>query len=317
MCAQLTIFFVLHGLITHFLNSNKRLCSFIDFSKAFDYVVRDVLWFKLLQFGVRGKMLDIIVSMYENVKSKVKLNNRLSESFSCMTGVRQGEYLSAFFFAIYLNDIEQEFITKGSDGVNAGFKLFHADDIVIFSETAEGLQNGLYILHDYCQRWKLTVNPNKSKTLIFRKDGRLPQNVQFYYGDIVLDITSKITYLGIVFTTGGSFSESSSTLSGQAEKAILALNRYINKFVNINPSHVLDLFDKLISPILCYASEIWVLQKLIILNVYECNFVKYYCRLNNAHKTSCELKCCSFQNKRFYTIIKYWLKIIHCQNTKL
>ena len=80
--------FVLLGLITHFLNSYKRLlfCSFIDFSKAFDEV-RDVLWFKLLQFGVRGKMLEIIVSMYENVKSKVKINNRLNESFSCMTGV--------------------------------------------------------------------------------------------------------------------------------------------------------------------------------------------------------------------------------------
>ena len=61
--------FVLHCLITHFLNTYKRLfCSFIDFSNAFDYVVRDVLWFKLLQFGVRGKMLDIIVSMNENVK---------------------------------------------------------------------------------------------------------------------------------------------------------------------------------------------------------------------------------------------------------
>ena len=39
-------------------------------------------------------MLDIIVSMYENVKSKVKINNRPSEKFSCMTGVRQGECLS-------------------------------------------------------------------------------------------------------------------------------------------------------------------------------------------------------------------------------
>ena len=97
--------------------------------------------------------------------------------------------------------------------------------------------------------------------------------------DIVLEITSKFIYLGIVFTTGGSFSESPSTLSGQAQKAIFALNRYINKFVNINPSHVLDLFDKLM---ICVRS-FWVLQKLIILNVYICNFVKYYCRLNNAH----------------------------------
>ena len=100
------------------------------------------------------------------------------------------------------------------------------------------MQNGLNILYDYWQRWSLTVNSNKFKILIFRKGGRLPQNLQFYYGDIVLEMTSKFTYLGIVFTTGGSFSESPSTLSGQAQKAIFALNRYINKFVNINPSHV-------------------------------------------------------------------------------
>ena len=98
MCTTDNIF-VLHGLITHSLNNNRKLfCSFIDFSKAFDYVVRDVLWFKLLQFGVRGKMLDIIVSMYENVKSQVKINNRLSENFSCMTGVRQGECLICYLF---------------------------------------------------------------------------------------------------------------------------------------------------------------------------------------------------------------------------
>ena len=98
--------FVLHGLITHFLNNSKRLfCSFIDFSKAFDYVVRDILWFKLIQYGVRGKILDIIVSMYRDIKSKVKLNNKLSDEFSCMTGVRQGECLSPILFAMYVNDI--------------------------------------------------------------------------------------------------------------------------------------------------------------------------------------------------------------------
>jgi len=33
--------FVLHGIITHMKNQGKKLyCSFIDFSKAFDYVER-------------------------------------------------------------------------------------------------------------------------------------------------------------------------------------------------------------------------------------------------------------------------------------
>ena len=60
--------FVLHSLITHFINRGKKLyCCFIDFTKAFDYVVRDNLWFKLVKLGLRGNILNIIKSMYQNV----------------------------------------------------------------------------------------------------------------------------------------------------------------------------------------------------------------------------------------------------------
>ena len=162
MCTVDNIY-VLHGLTTHLLNNNKQFyCSFIDFSKASDYIVRDILLFKLIKYAVRGKMLDISMSMYKNIKSRVKLDNKLSQEFSYMTGVRQGECLSPILFALYLNDLEQEFITRGADGVDSGllklFLLLYAYDIIIFSESASGLQNGLNILHDYCQKWKLTVN---------------------------------------------------------------------------------------------------------------------------------------------------------------
>ena len=104
MCTADNIY-VFHGLTTHLLNNNRQLyCSSIDFSKAFDYVVRDILWFKSTKYGVRGKMLDIIMSMYENIKSRVKLNKKLSQEFSCMTGVRQGACLSLILFALYVND---------------------------------------------------------------------------------------------------------------------------------------------------------------------------------------------------------------------
>ena len=86
--------FVLHGLITHVINTGKKLYScFIDFSKAFDYVERNSLWYKLIKIGVRGKMLTVIRSMYSGIKSRVKYNNTLSNEFTCMLGVRQGECL--------------------------------------------------------------------------------------------------------------------------------------------------------------------------------------------------------------------------------
>ena len=83
------------------------------------------------------------------------------------------------------------------------FLLLYADDIIIFSESASGLQNGLNILeHDYCQKWKLTVNVDNSKVIVFRKGERLAQNLVFMYGDINLEIVKKFNYLGIVFTPG-------------------------------------------------------------------------------------------------------------------
>ena len=138
---------------------------------------------------------------------------------------------------------------KGYDGIDIGtmklFLLLYADDMTIFSETAEGLQVGLDILEKYCDRWKLTVNTEKTKIMVFRKGGILPRNLKFYYKTNELEIVRSFSYLGIVFTTGGSFSCAQTTLAGQAQKANYKLNSYLYKFSDISPKHVLDLYDKL------------------------------------------------------------------------
>lgn len=153
-------------------------------------------------------MLDIIKSIYSVVKSQVKHNNTLSDSFTCNIGVRQGECLSPFLFAMYLNDLEEELDLNGVDGINIGLKklilLLYADDIVIFGKTPEELQKSLNILENYCKRWKLTVNTNKTKIVVFRRGGRLPNNLEFSYNGKVIEIVNKFSYLGIVFTSGGS-----------------------------------------------------------------------------------------------------------------
>jgi len=83
--------FVLHMIINHMLNQGKHLfCVFIDFSKAFDYVVTDNLWVKLIKLGIRGNICNIIKCMYETVKSRVKLSNKLSDSFDGMLGATSG-----------------------------------------------------------------------------------------------------------------------------------------------------------------------------------------------------------------------------------
>ena len=181
----------------------------MDFTEAFNYVYeRDILWYKLIKIGIRGRMLDLVKSIYNTVKSRVKNNNTLSESFSCDIGVRQGECLSPFLFAMYVNDLEQELDDKGVNGIDIDMVklllLLYADDIVLFGKTAEELQKSLDILEESCDRWKLTVNKSKSKIVIFRIGGKLPANLQFNYKGSKLDIVNKFCYLGIVLTSGGS-----------------------------------------------------------------------------------------------------------------
>ena len=45
---------------------------------------------------------------------------------------------------------------------------------------------------------------------------------------------------------------------GQALKVIFKMNKYLHKFTSLSVAHRLDLFEKLISPVLSYASEVWV-----------------------------------------------------------
>ena len=101
----------------------------------------DILWFKLVEIGVRGKMLNVIKSMYSNLKSRVKFDNRVSSDFTCCLEVRQGECLSPILFSMYLNDIEREYILKRAEGIDIGmlklFLLLYADDIILFANNKE------------------------------------------------------------------------------------------------------------------------------------------------------------------------------------
>ena len=91
------------------LQKSKKLklyCCFIDFSAAFDSVWRIGLWRKLLQANVNGNVLNVILNMYNDIKSCVSINGENSAFFSSFSVERQGENLSPVLFSLYLNDLE-------------------------------------------------------------------------------------------------------------------------------------------------------------------------------------------------------------------
>ena len=153
--------------MSHLINNSKKLyCAFLDFRKAFDYIDRNFLWHKLIGLGIRGGIFDVIQSMYSVVKSRVQVGAEKTDEFECLLGVRQGECLSPFLFAMYLNDIENTLKTNKFEGINMGLTrmliLLYADDAVILSDSKDELQQGLTILNEYCTKWKKTLHTDKT-----------------------------------------------------------------------------------------------------------------------------------------------------------
>ena len=75
--------------------------------------------------------------------------------------------------------------------------LMYADDIVLLSKSAKGLQTLLCRLEDFCNKWNLKVNINKTKIIIFNKAGRVLKGYNFTYGNNLLEHVNEYKYLGI------------------------------------------------------------------------------------------------------------------------
>ena len=128
--------------------------------------------------------------------------------------------------------------------------------MVIFSDSPNGLQNGITALHGYCTKWKLKLNTEKSKVIVFKK-GRPNVSTEWYFGPHKLSVANKITYLGIVFTSNVSVNRAQTTLAEQASKAVFSLYKKISTYSNLTPDFMMDLSNKFIVPVLTYACEMW------------------------------------------------------------
>ena len=129
------------------LQGKETFLCFVDFSKAFDSVNRDCLWFKMMNIGIHGNILNLIKSMYENLEACVRFNGQLTDWFSVESGIRQGDNLAPTLFAIFVNDIASDInsLNLGVPIVNDECLsiLRYADDIVLLAESAEDLQSML------------------------------------------------------------------------------------------------------------------------------------------------------------------------------
>jgi len=298
---------------------------FVDFQKAFDGIPHPHLTYSLITNGVHGHILQILRSLYDNLESCVRLSGGLTDFFECTIGTRQGCILSPALFSLYMKklvDMLKEFDCKGiyvNEEARNLMALLYADDVTEGACTVRKLQDMIHVLEEFCKMWGLAVNIEKTKVMVFRKGGKVKKNEKWFMNGVQIETVALYKYLGLFFTCGLSWTKAVHNLSLKAKKAVNMILMYSRKCGGLPVSVGLELFNKMIVPILTYGAEVWGTKKFKDIESIQIYFCKKMIGLpqqttNNAVMGECGqypvyIECVK-------KCIKYWLKILRMPDTR-
>ena len=169
--------------------------------------------------------------------------------------------LSPFLFTIYLNQLILELRNEGENGIfineNIGYiqTLVYADDLVCVADTVGNLQKQINIIQNYCKNWGMKVNLDKTKIVVFRNGGPCRQNEQWFYEGKEIERVSSYKYLGISLSSRLNWTHAKKILALQSQKSLYSIYKVQYKCY-LSVKILLELFQKIISPILVYGAEV-------------------------------------------------------------
>ena len=245
--------------VKHCNNFNSKLsCVFLDASKAFDKVLHNGLFIKLLDRNVPVCFVRLLRNWYSRLCCMVRWNGKTGKLFPVTCGVRQGSVLSPFLFAVYVDGLISDLRNSGF-GLYIG-KLFigcilYADDIVLLSVSSYGMQGLLDSCAVYGAKWDIKFNPCKSHVIYFGPSTKVC--CKMYLNGCVVDVVDKVKYLGVYFQRNSGLSDISH-----------AFVKFYSQFNNImavlgkqsREMTALHLVKTYCLPTLLFGCEIWKLS---------------------------------------------------------
>ena len=158
----------------------------------------------LIKYKIEPKMINMIVELYKEDITKVKMGGR-EEWIEINSGIKQGCTASTAFFKMVTYEIIKKMEREGDmleideNNINS---LFFADDSILIAREVESALKNLKIIKEIGKELGLEINEDKSKVMIYKKGMKYRDKVKNIKEIGGIEIVESMRYLGIEICGG-------------------------------------------------------------------------------------------------------------------
>ena len=163
-------------------------------------------------------------------------------------GVPQGSALAPTLYNLYVADAPK---------IPGASLVIFADDTCTFTtnrnpkQAQKIIQNHLNKLSEYCEKWKIKINPEKTQTIIV-KQNRKPDPPQLTLNNTEIPYSKEVTYLGIQIDNKLTWKKHTQNQTQKALQLYGKLSCLLNKNSNLSLQRKLTIYKQIIRPLLLY-----------------------------------------------------------------
>lgn len=201
-------------------------------------------------------LIKLCASFLENRTFQLRINNSVSDIYSIPAGVPQGSVLSPVLYNLFTCDIPN---------FPNCVRYHFADDFALTSsakrprDIISRLNQATAHYIDYCNKWKIRVNANKTECIYFTRftaTRKLPNRCLSIDGTEVA-WKDDVKYLGMILDKRLTFQKNIQYFREKSEKLIKMLYSFINRRSKLSITNKLLLYKTVFRPTLTYAYPAW------------------------------------------------------------